>query len=326
MDESKFLNKYRTFLITSHLSPDGDAIGCEIALYFFLKEKEKEVIVVNDEPVPQDYRFLKGSELIFTPEEFKQKYHASQPLEAAIFLECSSIYRAGWTGKIAKDLPILNIDHHADNSRYGTVNLIITHVSACGEIVYDLIVKSGGTITPEIATALYAAILTDTSKFRFNTRPQTLHITADLIEKGADPNRISEGIYEQASFSSLLLLSKSLATLKKTPDGKVVYCRVSRQMYQETETTDADSENFIDFLRVVKGGKITFVLKELPNGKTRVNLRSKNDYDVQKVAAKFGGGGHRNAAGCTINTDLDSAEKLILEEIKNSISFSGGGE
>jgi len=316
MDELKFLSTYRSFLITSHLSPDGDAIGSEIALYFFLKSKGKKAAIVNDEPVPPDYRFLEGSEIIQTASDFKRRHRFRDSFEAAVFLECSSKYRAGQAGKLTGNVPILNIDHHFDNGLYGTVNLVSPGVSACGEIVHDIIIRSGEKITPEIASALYAAILTDTSSFRFNTNAQTLRITADLIDSGAEPNRIVEGIYEQVMFATLLLLGRTLSTIKQTPDERVVYCRVSRQMYRETGTSEVNSENFIDYLRVVEGNHVTFVLKELPDGKTRVNLRSKNDYDVQKVAAEFGGGGHRNAAGCTINAGLDESEKLVLTEIR----------
>ena len=316
MDELKFLSTYRSFFITSHLSPDGDAIGSELALYFFLTAKGKKAIIVNDEPVPHDYRFLKGSELIQTVSDFKRRPCFRDSFESAVFLECSSKYRAGQSGRLADDVPILNIDHHFDNGLYGNVNLVSPGVSACGEIVHDVIIRSGGKITPEIASALYTAILTDTSSFRFNTNAQTLRITADLIDSGAEPNKIVEGVYEQVLFATLLLLGKALSTIKQTPDGYVVYCKVSRQMYRETGTSEVDSENFIDYLRVIEGNRVTFVLKELSDGKTRVNLRSKNDYDVQKVAAEFGGGGHRNAAGCTINTGLEESERLVLAEIK----------
>ncbi len=316
MDELKFLSAYRSFFITSHLSPDGDAIGSELAFYFFLKAKGKEAVVVNDEPVPPDYRFLEGSEAIQTITDFKRRPRFRNSFEAAVFLECSSKYRAGQSGRLADNVPILNIDHHFDNGLYGTVNLVSPGVSACGEIVHDIIIRAGEKITPEIASALYAAILTDTSSFRFNTNAQTLRITADLIDSGAEPNRIVEGIYEQVMFATLLLLGKALSTLKQTPDGRVVYCKVSRQMYRETGTSETDSENFIDYLRVIEGNNVTFVLKELSDGKTRINLRSRNSYDVQKVAAEFGGGGHRNASGCTINAGLDESERLVLEEIK----------
>ncbi|MCX5642790.1 MAG: bifunctional oligoribonuclease/PAP phosphatase NrnA [Candidatus Omnitrophica bacterium] len=316
MDELKFLSNYRSFFITSHLSPDGDAIGSEIALYFFLKAKGKQAVIVNDEPVPAGYRFLEGSEIIQPLADFKRRPRFRDSFEAAVFLECSSKYRAGQSGKIAEDVPILNIDHHIDNSLYGNVNLVSPGVSACGEIVHDVIIQSGGKITPEIASALYTAILTDTSAFRFNTNAQTLRITADLIDSGAEPNKIVEGVYEQVLFATLLLLGKVLSTIKQTPDGYVVYCKINRQMYQETGTSECDSESFIDYLRVVENNRVTFLLKELPDGKTRVNLRSKNAYDVQKVAAEFGGGGHRNAAGCTINTGLEESERLILAEIK----------
>ncbi|MFA5393848.1 MAG: bifunctional oligoribonuclease/PAP phosphatase NrnA [Candidatus Ratteibacteria bacterium] len=316
MDELKFLSTYRSFFITSHLAPDGDAIGSEIALYFFLKAQGKKAIIVNDESVPPDYRFLEGSETIKTLADFKRQPRFRDSFEAAVFLECSTKYRAGQSGRLPENVPILNIDHHFDNGLYGNVNLVSPGVSACGEIVHDIIIRSGGKITPEIASALYTAILTDTSSFRFNTNAQTLRITADLIDNGAEPNRIVEGVYEQVLFATLLLLGKTLSTIKQTPDGYVVYCKVSRQMYRETGTSECDSENFIDYLRVVEGNRVTFVLKELSDGKTRVNLRSKSAYDVQKVAAEFGGGGHRNAAGCTINTGLEESERLVLAEIK----------
>ncbi|MFH0795906.1 MAG: DHH family phosphoesterase, partial [Candidatus Omnitrophota bacterium] len=228
MDELEFLKKYRSFLITGHLSPDGDAIGSEIALALFLQETGKKAIIVNDEPVPANYRFLSGSEIIQTIKNFKQRSPKKEPFEAAILLECSSKNRAGQTGKLVGKKPILNIDHHFDNTLYGDVNLVRFKVSACGEIIYDLIRKARGTITEEIASALYTAVLTDTSSFRFHARTRTFRIVADLTDKKADPDRIFEKVYEQVSFPTLLLLSKSLSTITRAFGGVVTYCRVDR--------------------------------------------------------------------------------------------------
>lgn len=320
MDELEFLKKYRSFLITSHLSPDGDAIGSEIALCLFLKETGKKAIIVNDEPVPGNYRFLAGSEIIQTIKDFKHRSHKKEPFEAAILLECSGKNRAGQTGKLVGKKPILNIDHHFDNTLYGDANLVRFKVSACGEIIYDLIRKARGTITEEIASALYTAVLTDTSSFRFHARTRTFRIVADLTDKKADPDRIFEKVYEQVSFPALLLLGKSLSTITQALGGLVTYCRVDRNMYRETGTSESDSESFIDYLRVIEGSKITFILKELPNGKTRVNLRSKDNYDVQQIAAGFGGGGHLNAAGCTISAGPEESSHLVLTAIEKILT------
>lgn len=306
-----FLASYRSFIVTAHLSPDGDAVGSEIALYFHLRALGKTVFIVNDEPLPELFRFLAGSEAFLSFDEFRRQPGKNSP-EAAIFVECCSPYRAGETGAFARRLPVFNIDHHFDNTGYGRINLVDARAAACGEIVYHLLNCNGAVLTPEIAAALYTAILTDTSAFRFNVGPETLRVAADLVEKGACPDAIAGQVFERLSFDTLRLLAESLATLRRSSDGLIAWCRVDRGMYGRTATRDSDSEGFIDYLRVIDGVAVTFILKELPGGKTRVNLRSKGDYDVQGVASAFGGGGHRNAAGCTLEAGPDQAEVLVL--------------
>ncbi len=319
MDETrKFLEKFDSFLITGHLSLDGDAIGSELALFLYLKSIGKEALVVNDDPIPSNYHFLKGSEQALTLSEFRAKYRERNPFAAAVFIECSRKLRAGRTGRFVSRLPSLNIDHHSDNRRYGDANLVAV-ASACGEIIYELIAQNRGKITPAIASALYAAIMTDTGSFRFNASARTFQVVAGLVEKGAEPDKIYEAIYEKVSFATMQLLARVLSTLTRGYDGLVSYCWISRDMYRETGTTEDDSEGCIDYLRLIDKARVTFVLKELSNGRTRVNLRSKDKYDVQRVASVFNGGGHLNAAGCVVPAGIRETEKLLLAEIAKII-------
>jgi len=326
MDPLKFINHYRSFIITGHLSPDGDAIGSEIAFYFFLRDLGKETIIVNDEPAPESFSFLPGFEHIYTLDEFHDHYGPRHDFEAAVFMECSSRQRAGRTERLTRGLPALNIDHHFDNRNYGTVNLVVPQAAACGEVIYELIEGAGARISPEMAAALYTAILTDTASFRFQTTPRTLRSVADLIELGADPEKVAAGAYEQVPFKTFKLLARSLETLKQACNGLVTYCRVSRRMYEETGTTDSNSESFIDYLRVIARSRVNIVFKELPDHRTRVNLRSKGDLDVQRVASHFGGGGHRNAAGCSLDAGFEEARNLVLAEVKKQLPHHGEKE
>lgn len=328
MDEARaFLRRYRSFAITSHLSPDGDATGSQAGLACYLAACGRDALIVNDEPVPPDFRFLPGSGLVVSPAGYPAACRAMKhPPEAAVFLECCTPQRAGRSGEILRRLPVLNIDHHKDNTAYGKVNLVMPGAAACGEILYHLVGEQGKLAGgAETAVSFYTAILTDTSFFRFNCRPETLRAAASLVEAGADPEFIAASVYEKVSHRALRLLGLSLSTIRQSPDGRITWCRVERAMYRETGTREVDSEGFIDYLRVVGESRVTFVLKELSRGRTRVNLRSRGDFDVQAVAAAFGGGGHRNAAGCTLETDIGRAEKLVLRELQAVFNGPGPG-
>lgn len=326
-----FLDRYRSFLVTGHLAPDGDAIGSQLALFFHLRDRGRAVFLVADEPLPEIFRFLPGSEHFQSLDGFRARPETAPPPEAAIFVECCARARAGATGALAGRLPCLNIDHHPDNSRYGQVNLVDARAAACGQVIYRLLAgHSGGggrpVLRPETATALYTAILTDTSSFRFNVSAGLLRTVAALVSAGACPDRIAAAVYERLGFETMRLLGEVLATLSRTSDGRLVWCRIERSMYRRTGTSDRDSEGFIDYLRVIGGAVVTFVVKALPDGRTRVNLRSKGDWDVQGVAAGFGGGGHRNAAGCTIDAALPRAEALVLEAVGRMLGMAAAGQ
>ena len=329
------LKHCRSFLITSHIGPDGDSISSQIALALLLEKlgKRKKVIIINEHTVPQIYRFLPHVNRVSAPYSLLP---APSSFEIAIVLDCSNLER---TGKISSlistprsPLPtplIINIDHHLDNSFFGDFNWVDKKASSVSEQIFSLSKILGLPLNKKLATLLYTGIITDTGSFQYHLSPTTHKIIATLISKGVVPEEITKNLYQNLPFASLKLFGLALATLKenKVPtaflrkqevgkDGKLCWMKVTREMYQETKSFIEDTEPFIDYLRQIKDVKVLFILKESSENKTKASFRSIGKFDVQKLAKKFGGGGHRNASGATLNEPIDQAEKTILKAIK----------
>ncbi len=336
-EAADFIKKYHKFLITSHISPDGDALGSELALHYLLKRLKKESFIINSDGLPKRYSFLPGA---YGIKEFKVQSSASQirdygsnsgktrmpkfkvqnSFEAVIVLECSQLSRFGKVSKLVDKRPILNIDHHLDNGNFGLINWVEPKVSACGEQIYELTKYFKVRIDKEIALPIYVSILTDTGNFHFNTTPLTHRICAELLKRtGMSAAEINEAIYENVPLSTFRLFHLAFSTLKSSDDGRFYWMKVRTDMFKKSGARQEQTEDFLDFIRPLEGSNVIFLLKEISGG-TKVSLRSKGDYDVQKIAAEFGGGGHKNAAGCVIKEGMGKAEELILEALYGSFS------
>jgi phosphoesterase RecJ-like protein len=305
------IRTYRSFLVISHVRPDGDALGSQLAVYHMLAHMGKNAVVYNQDLTPGNYRFLPGSDGIIHHLRDLDRY------DVVFVLDCSDLERIGHESpKIGTMKRIVNIDHHVSNVKFGDFLYIDHEASSTGELLYRLIQSMGVDFTKEMAINLFAAILTDTGGFRYrNTRKDTLIASGHLIEKGADPQWISENIYDHNPPSKIRLLNRSLDTLAFDWKRKVGCMVVFRQALEETGAFMEHTEGFVDIPRSVQGVEVSILFSELSDRYFKLSLRSKGNVNVERVARIFGGGGHMNAAACHMEGDLETVRKRVLDEI-----------
>lgn len=327
----RVLERYETFLISSHINPDGDAIGSQLAFYSFLSHFGKKVSVVSSDPVPLAYSFLPNFSVFCVKPMSNAGFGPVsedgcdwENIEVAIVLDCGNLDRIGkeLAARIRPEQALINIDHHLSNNYFGTHNLVDTDACATAELVFNLMEYGGIEIDRDWAVCLYTAILTDTGAFRFsNTTAEAHRIAAQLIDRGVRPDRVAELVYETIPYQRAKLFGMALETLQLSFDGKIAWMLVTNEMHRRTETGSADTEGLIDYVRSLKGIETAILFRETENGDIKVSLRSKDDlYSVDRIAAMFGGGGHRTAAGCVISEPLDKATDMILEAVRSGIN------
>jgi phosphoesterase RecJ-like protein len=295
------------FLIASHIHPEADAIGSQIALASALEAMGKSAVLYNRDGVPELYGFLPGTEKVLT----------SLPQDTSdltlILLDCNTSVRAALEGRQFKRSIV--IDHHQTESDFGDIKWIAPSAAATGLMVFELLKEMGATITPAMAINLYTAIAVDTGAFRYmNTTPEVLRAAADLAEAGATPGAIAEDLFESWSLPRFKLLCMTLGTLEIYDSVAIV--AITEEMFKKTGTSAADTEEFSNFPRMMKDIAVAVFLRELPKGGWKVSLRSKGEHNVARVAVRFEGGGHKNAAGCTVKADLPTAKRNLIEAIR----------
>ena len=290
------------FLLTSHISPDGDAIGSELGLAQVLKALGKEVTIWNRDATPTAYLPLIGSGEIHVGEEPPAGF--PETFDAAIPLECPSLDRCGLAEQVSK-LPLLNIDHHLGNDEYGEILWIDTKAPAVGAMIYRLAQAMNVSIDAETATALYLTLVTDTGGFRFsNATPEAFESAAALVREGARPEQVSHWLFESNPESAIRLQGEVLQTLELHRSGTIATAWLKRDMVERTGATPGDAEGLIDIPRSIAGVETVALIKELPDNKGfKVSLRSRGQVNVEQIARSRGGGGHRNAAGFTALAD-----------------------
>jgi phosphoesterase RecJ-like protein len=308
----------KNILITSHIDPDGDSLGSQLALENWIAGSGGKVRVINQGRIPQRYLFLDIKRVI---ENLDDLSNPAGEADLVLVLECSNLERAGKVKElIAEDARIINIDHHSDNSTFGSLNYIDAKVGALGEIVYELITYAGYRMNREVATQLYAAILTDTGRFSFSsTTAKTLRICSELIELGADHKEINSQIYYNSSEPALRLLGFALQNLETFEQGKISFMVIGQDSLKNFGASTEELEGFVDYSLFLKGAKVGVLFKQKGKDLTKVSLRSQDSFDVSSLARFFGGGGHKNAAGCSIKKDLESTKELILKKIKEAL-------
>lgn len=312
------IQQNQRFALTAHMFPDGDAVGSEMALYYHLISLGKEVVIVNNQPTYRVHDFLDPDNVIELFDEKKHPEILSQ-VDVVFILDVSSWDYMGQVGESVKKSSAVKvcIDHHVQEGKFVDVDYIDEKTCATGELVYDLFIANKMPITPEIATALYTAIITDTGVFRFsNTTAKSHLIAADLLTKGVDHTQIYQFLYERASWPQVNLLQHCLARLQTEADGKVAWIHVTEEIVNKAKASWDDSNSLIDFVRTIEGVKISIIFREFSDGTIKVHFRSKDGINVQQLADELGGGGHRVAAGASVQGPADSILPKIIEKAK----------
>jgi len=312
----RVIKEKKRFLITSHVDPDGDSLGSQIALYYALKRSRKEVAIINQGSIPSKYRFLDREGIIKSRAESLE----FSP-EAVFIIECPSIDRIGFVqALIPQSADTINIDHHPDNDEYADINLVDEASSAVGETLYLIFEAGKIPITAEIASSLYAAIVSDTGRFRFkSTTSRSMRTAAKLIDLGADPKKISDHIFSDYAPQTIRLLGNTLAGLRMEADGKIGYVTVTGKSLEASGAEIENSEGFVDYILSISGVHLGLMFKEISENKVKISVRSQNGFDAALFARSFNGGGHVNAAGFSLNGRLDEVIDRVIARAKEFV-------
>lgn len=311
-------------VLATHVRPDGDALGSMLGLADILAMLGKQVVCWLEEPPAKLYSFLRPRAKIETDFAQIRAFVAASRGTLGICLDCGDLSRLGENGEeLRKIRPFLVIDHHQGNKGFGDLHWIEPQRSSTGEMIYDLAAELGAAnrMSKEAAECLYAALVTDTGSFQYDcTDSHTFEVAAKLLARGVDPAFISQNIYDNASFGSLQLLQLVLSTLQTCFDDQVALIKVSRKMLKTTGTGYEDCEGLINYPRSVREVRVAVFLKEKENDEVSVSMRAKGDCDVAKVAAQFGGGGHRNAAGFRlIGYSIEQVRDMLLPVLEQAL-------
>lgn len=303
------------FLLSSHSHPDGDAIGSEVALARILNSTGKTATIWNADPAPATYAGVVGDAPIHVgstpPPGFPGEFDFAVPLE------CPQLDRTGLENALCL-LPLLNIDHHLGNRLYGVANWVDTQAPAVAEMVLHLAHALGARIDEATANALYLGLSTDTGSFRFsNANPRAFEAAAELVRRGARPDRIATWLYESQPPGAVRLLGEMLRTLELHCDERVASVRLELEMFERAGAAPTDSEGLIDYPRSIRTVEAVALFRERPEGDVKVSLRSRGAVDVGTIASRRGGGGHHNAAGCLVEDRL--AEQALIAELTSAV-------
>jgi phosphoesterase RecJ-like protein len=297
-------------LITAHRDPDGDSLGSQLAMREFLLSMNKNVYICNEGTVPSRYLFMDNIDKVnmdCSEGDFKP--------DLAVSLEATSYQRMGHASKlIGPNCFVVNLDHHTGNTMYGDINYVDERASSVAEIVYRVLKQSGFTLTRSAAENLYIAILTDTGRFHFSsTTPESLRTCAELIEAGVDTREITDKIYYSKTESQLRVIGETIQNAEVKFDGRLCALTLSRDMLRRKNLDFGDFEGIVDYSMYLGDVVLGILFKDVSDNKTKVSLRSRSRLDVSALARHFGGGGHANAAGATIDEPLDKAKAIIYE-------------
>jgi phosphoesterase RecJ-like protein len=305
--------------VVGHVRPDGDCVGSQLGLGMALRAQGKEVVVWNEDALPRKLAFLDPQRLFGTPK-------APRPFDVVVATDCATLERLGRAGECAAERRLLiNIDHHASNTQYGDLNWVVPDVPSTGELILQLLRHAGWAVTPAIANCLFAAISTDTGSFRYaTTRPATFRAAAELVESGADLGRIGHHVYDSHPMSRFRLLRHVYRQCRLTHDDRIAYFWLRRIDYVRSGAEREESEGFIDHIRSIEPVVVACVFEEAGDGVVRISLRSKSDkVDVNAVAAQFGGGGHKAAAGARISGTPLAVQRRVLRALRRAVDAMG---
>jgi bifunctional oligoribonuclease and PAP phosphatase NrnA len=305
------------FVVVSHSRPDGDAVGSSLAMAYALRHLGKSVRVLSRDAPPQPMLVFPG-----VP-EIEVTSRVDSPGDAVIVMECGDLKRTGVDGLEAGF--VINIDHHPGNTMYGAINWFDVSASACGEMVFDLIRALGVPLTFEIATHVYIAILTDTGSFHYsNITPRTFDICRQCVDAGVSPAAVARSIFDSNNLGRLKLFGAVLNAMQLDPSERVATLCVTQQLARESGGTYEDTDGLINLPLTVKEILAVSFFKEQGPDDWRISMRSKGDIDINAVAKQFGGGGHKNASGCSARGDLTALEKLFEQKLLEAIDKASG--
>lgn len=314
-----FLRESDNFLIATHISPDGDAIGSSIAISNMLRSIGKKTLLINKDPIPSEYLFIEGTKDFILLERYPD---VASKLDNLILIDCNNLKRAGienpHTAGFKAFRKIAVIDHHETDKPFGDICWIVPEAPATGMLVYYIIKEMGVTITEETAASLYASISFDTGNFRYeNTTSDVFTVAADLTCSGAKPHLIYSSIYEKWAPNRFKLMIEVMNSLELCDN--IAIGTITKEMFARTCTSDDDAESFVSIPRILETVHVSVMIREVKDNYYRVSLRSKGGVDLAKIAREFGGGGHKNAAGFRIKGDLNTLKGVLRDKIKTFI-------
>ena|SRR3989442_1762758 len=308
------LRTHERFAVTTHENPDGDALGSLLAMHLVLQQLGKDTVMViaSDAPLPGEYGFMPLEGLL-------RRWPADVSERVLVAVDCAQENRIADDSALTVARLVLNIDHHHDNTRFGAVSLVVDDASSTGEVLRDVFRELEVGLTPDLAEALYIALVTDTGRFQYtNTTPKALRLAAELVEAGANVHRVFQGVYESVQFAKLKLLARALDRAQIYEGGRIVVSYLLRTDFGEVGAVEPYSEGIIDYLRAVEGAELAVLIREPPRqeGPTRrVSLRaSVDELDVSKIARASGGGGHRQAAGFSSEESIEAITDFVRRE------------
>lgn len=326
----------RSFWIFTHESPDGDALGCNLAVYAVLKSLGKEVTVFSYDPIPRMYRFLPHVQRIVhtdklpseLPDVIQVNDNAAFDRLGPGFAEQLTALGVGPNARQPNQhCTLINLDHHIGNDCFGHVNLIDPSCGACGELLFYAFRQLRLPLTHDVAVNLYAAIMTDTGRFSYgNTDADTFYITTDLIRAGADPYDVANRVYNTRTIGQMRLVAQVMDTIETEPDLGYFHCTCTQQMLEDTATLLSDTEGITDLMKTVGDYQVSFFIKEEPDGNVKVSARSNSSFDVRKLARRLGGGGHPAASGFRLHLPVEQAPAAIKTEMRKYIADLRAGK
>ena len=310
------LRKAPTVALFSHVSPDGDCVGSMLAIGLALEKMGKDVSFYNLDPLPSYLTFLPGSSRI------RQDFPNPQP-KTLLFVDCTDFQRVNLSlSEISPESTVLNVDHHISNQLFGHFNWVDAQASASAEIAFALINQLGVEIDIDMATNLYTAIVTDTGCFRYSsTTAQTHRLTAELLDIGLDLSRIHHNIFDEKPLAQIKLLQQALSGLEIRAEGQLGVMILSLEDFCKSGAEQEMSEGLVNYAQSVVGVEVVVLLKEVGPQEIKVGLRSNLWLNVNEIAAKFGGGGHKRAAGCTLRLPMAEAKQSIIATIEEALKI-----
>jgi len=305
----RLIEQSQTFLVASHESPDGDAIGSTLALASALREMGKDVVAYNRDRAPLEYAFLPGHTTVV------DQVDASRSFDVGFVLDAGELRRAGsWIRERCRTL--VNIDHHPFSEDFGDFYYVDIEASATGILIYRLLHSAGYRLSNDVATCIYTAILSDTGSFRYsNANPEAFQVAGEMIAAGVDPWSIASGLYESQDLARLRLLALSLATLRISNCGQYASLVVTLDMYTSAGANEEHTDRFINYPRSIRGVEVAIFFRQLAADSFKIGFRSKGNIDVGALARAMNGGGHHNAAGAEVQGSLETVQEWVYQKV-----------